>query len=204
MAVVAGAAVWTTEPGGTSIHGLDIVYVRDNVRGVLHPVAYVYIMHFVGLVEVTLLLGVTPGVRGPRARFVAGSVAVLVAAVLVLMAVNTLTDISPYADPSRALLDRLAAAGLMALALATLCAAVTLMRRGFAFYDSFVIVFLVGMGILHMVSMVLVAAALDPRMSLTVWAWAPALCHLLAAGCAVALAASAAAAQREAVQPLPA
>ncbi|MFD7446515.1 hypothetical protein [Streptomyces sp. NPDC059909] len=197
-------AVWTTEPGGVSIHGLDIAYVRDNVHGALHPVAYAYIMHFVGLVEVTLLLGVTPGVRGPRARFVAGSVAVLAAAVLVLMAVNTLTEISPYADPSRALLDRLAAAGLIALALATLCAAVALMRRGFAFYDSFVIAFLVGMGILHMVSMSLVAAVLDPRMSLTVWAWTPALCHLLAAGCAAALAAGTAAVQREAGQPLPA
>ncbi|KAF3469281.1 hypothetical protein [Streptomyces sp. Tu 3180] len=202
--MVAATAVWTTEPDGTSIHGLDIAYVRDHVHGALHPVAHAYTMHFAGLVEVTLLLGLTPGVRGPRARFVAGSVAVLTAAVLALLAVNTLTETSPYADPSRALLDRTAAAVLIALALATLCAAVVLMRRGFVFYDGFVIAFLAGAGILHVVSMFLLAAVLDPRMSLTVWAWAPALCHLPAAGCAAALAAGTAADRREAVRPLPA
>ncbi|GGT04344.1 hypothetical protein GCM10010254_25970 [Streptomyces chromofuscus] len=202
--MVAGVAVWTTEPDGNAIHGLDIAYVRDDVIGALHPVAHMYIMHFAGLVEVALLLGLTPGVRGPRARFVAGSVAVLVAAVLVLLAVKTLTDISPYAEPSRALLDRTAAGGLIALGTATLCAAVALMCRKHALYDRFVITVLVGLSVLHVVSMFLVAAVLDPRMSLAVWAWAPALCHLLAAGCAAALAAGTAAAQRAAVQPLPA
>ncbi len=204
LAVAAGVAVWTTEPGGNSIHGLDIYYARDNVTSALHPVAYMYVTHFAGLVELTLPLAVTAGVRGPRARFVAGSVAVLVAAVLVLLAVKTLADISPYADSSRASHDRLAAAGLIALAVATLCAAVALMCRGFAFYDRFVVVFLAGMGILHLVSMYLLAAVLDPRMSLTLWAWVPGLCDLLAAGCTAVLVAGTATARRDATQPLPA
>lgn len=204
LAVAAGAAVWTTEPGGNAIHGLDILYARDNVTSALHPVAYAYVTHFAGLVELTLVLAITAGVRGPRARFVGGSVAVLVAAVLVLLSVRTLADTSPYADPSRASHDRLAAACLIALAVATLCAAVALMCRGFALYDRFVIVFLAGMGILHLVSMHLLAAVLDPRMPLTVWAWVPGLCDLLAAGCTAVLVTGTTTARQDATQPLPA
>ncbi|MEU9581085.1 MULTISPECIES: hypothetical protein [Streptomyces] len=183
LAVVAGAFVWTRQLNGMPLVGLDIAYVTDDVRGAVHPVAHEYVGHFAGLVECVFLVGLTVGVRGPRARFVAGGVLLLVAAVLVAVGLRTLGEVPPYLDPSRTAAGRFAAAVVFALALLALCGAVALARRWFVFHDGFVTGLLAGAGSLHLVAIFLLASALDPPMELTGWAWVPGVCHLLAAGC---------------------
>jgi hypothetical protein len=199
LAVAAGACVWTTQLNGMPLIGFDITYVTDDVRWAMHPVAYEYVRNFAGLVECVLLVGLTVGVRGPRARFLAGGVLLLVVAVLVATGLRVLGDVQPYVDSSRAAADRFAAATAFALALVTLAAAVAVMCRWYVFHDGFVAGVLAGAGSLHLVAVFLLASALDARMELTVWAWGPGVCHLLAAGCVAAMVAG----RRETARPLP-
>ncbi|MEU6158131.1 hypothetical protein [Streptomyces sp. NPDC047130] len=202
LALVACLFVWTTDPRGDVIVGVDIQYVTQYV-GVLHPVAEGFVERFGALAQVAAMLGVTVGVRGNRTRFLAAGVVSLAAAGMVGVGVRILGDLHPGAAPDLVAAERAEAVAVFVLAALLLGTAVALICRRFALHDGFVGVCLAVVGGLHLVSMYLVVSGLSPAMALAAWAWVPGGCLLLAALCTAGTAVRPRAG-REAVRPLPA
>jgi hypothetical protein len=184
------------EGGKRSFPGADAgERLEPYVSEVIHPLVQFYLVPAFAWSSVAVLLATTAGVRASWARFVAAAVALLPAALLCL-GIVTASDPGPYAEPYEVRSRWICAAAVAALLALLLAAVVALLRRAYRVYHWFVVVFLIGLGALHLAAIGLLAATLRSELQVTGFAWLPGAGFVLA-GVFAAVAARGAAAMTE-------
>ncbi|MFP8959545.1 hypothetical protein ACLIYP_03070 [Streptomyces nanhaiensis] len=186
LAVMVGMALtWATGPDGYRIVGADAAYLEDYLPGLVHPVAQFYVNNTTQFAVAALLLAVTAGVRGPRARFAACGAAALAAAVLVLAAVGSLLEPESYWEPYEVQRFRLYAVVSAVLAVVVLAGAVALLMRAYAVHHGITVVFPLALCALHVSALLVLSTTLGPGATLHAGAWFAAPAYLLTGAFAV-------------------
>ncbi len=166
--------------GERSIPGVDAgERLEPYVSEAIHPVVQFYLVPAFAWSGVALLLATTVGVRAPWARFVAAAVALLPTALLGL-GIVTASDPGPHAEAYEVRSQWICAAVIAVLLLLLLAAVVALLRRLYWIYHWFVVVFLAGLGALHLVAIGLLAATLHSDVQVTGFAWLTGAGYILA------------------------
>ncbi|MFH0243444.1 hypothetical protein ACGRHY_13665 [Streptomyces sp. HK10] len=181
LAVMVGMALtWATGPNDYQVVGADAAYLDGYVPGVVHPVAQFYVHNTTQFAVVAVLLAVTAGVRGPRARFAACGAAVSAAAVLVLAGVASLLEPESYWEPYEVLRFRLYAVVFAVAAVVVLAGAVALLLRTYAVHHGITVAFPLALCALHLSALLVLSSTLGPGATLHGGAWFAAPAYLFA------------------------